>query len=341
MRDFLLINNFQIKNRSLIILALLYVVSSIELECDFSTTYWNGYGDLYMCRVTEGSGLEAKERISAVIGNHSMGKSNKDVEAFTAWSLDRFKSHFVPTGIGNIFPNLKAIQFVNAKVPEIEREDFENMKNLSSLHLAHNLIRIVPSDALKDLPELTQLYLYGNLIEKLESECFDSLHKLFFIDLSNNKLKSLPPRIFQNNMKLTEMRLFNNGLDSIPFRSFNHLNHIQSLNLRNNSCVDYEFNNTSYDKELIDKLYQCVVDGEIKTEIIDLTQKILTQTGQLKMKTDKIAQLNKHILEMKELNEKSSADKDEIILELKKKITGTHSFFKTLFRMFFGSWGFL
>lgn len=66
---------------------------------------------------------------------------------------------FLSVSVYERFPNLKFFAVVNTPVQKISKKNFENMYELSMLHLERNQIEIIRSDTFEDLINLKEIYI--------------------------------------------------------------------------------------------------------------------------------------------------------------------------------------
>lgn len=69
---------------------------------------------------------------------------------------------FLPENTNEIFPNLVGLTAMGCAVKAITKANFRNMKKLLELHLSHNRIQSISSDAFEDLVSLHFLFLSKN-----------------------------------------------------------------------------------------------------------------------------------------------------------------------------------
>lgn len=74
-----------------------------------------------------------------------------------------------------ILDTLKKLELQENKIRKIKEGDFEGLKNLDSLILAHNLLTEVPAHVFNHLPQLNSLELEGNSIVHIDKDAFDGL----------------------------------------------------------------------------------------------------------------------------------------------------------------------
>lgn len=121
----------------------------------------------------------------------------------TISAIDRFELKnnkevkYLPSHIGEKFPNLKEFDVRNCSLTVIRNKYFKKMRNLQYLILNHNNIATVESDAFKDLVSVKRLELDYNMIQTLDKNLFTSMVKLVDINLKDNKIKFLSPETFK------------------------------------------------------------------------------------------------------------------------------------------------
>ena len=79
----------------------------------------------------------------------------------------QFQQTFIlmPINFGSIFKNLVTLQVSNCQLESIERENFDNMKQLQYLSLAYNNLKSISTNVFDDLINLNTLVLSNNQIK--------------------------------------------------------------------------------------------------------------------------------------------------------------------------------
>jgi BTB/POZ domain/Leucine rich repeat len=168
----------------------------MELQCTFDNSEWS-LGDKrmvrYTCTIEKASITKVGTEISAVIGEHLLGRSNKDV---TAIMINHSIVHYFPQGLLKIFLNLDSLQIGKCELKEISRKDLIGFEKLEDLSLPKNELRLLPSDLFEEMVNLREISLYGNKLQFLSSELLDPI--------ADNKITNLD---FRKNTKINAFYL--------------------------------------------------------------------------------------------------------------------------------------
>jgi Leucine-rich repeat (LRR) protein len=99
--------------------------------------------------------------------------------------------------ISHIFPTLKTLKemrFLNLShsyIGVLQDESFDEMENLTYLHLRACGIQIIPFGVFSNNKNLKELDISANLLETVDLHMFSGLEKLNFLDISENKLRQI------------------------------------------------------------------------------------------------------------------------------------------------------
>ena len=149
----------------------------MELQCKFECTYAYRNFSLrtnYTCKIEDASIKEPGVIIKAFNGEHSFGRLNKSVEILRILNTD---VHFLPIGIGELFPNLTCLEVVNCGLTEISRNDLRKFSNLEKLILSGNKLVMLPDDLFADTPKLNQICFNHNSLQRLSSKLLQPIRK--------------------------------------------------------------------------------------------------------------------------------------------------------------------
>jgi hypothetical protein len=148
---------------------------SVIINCNYKITTWSNSLSVYSCwSSTENSG--SLRTIEALRGNHFKGWSNWDVQGFYDASNTL---QYIPTNLGNVFPNLKVID------------------------ITAPLVLLSASD-LKPFPNLAQLYIYRFMFTSSESDLFQYTKILQIVHMSYGRLRNVGVNILSGLSQLTE-----------------------------------------------------------------------------------------------------------------------------------------
>lgn len=161
--------------------------------------------------------------------NQTIASETYAVKSSVNDSVQQFYIHddrdvkFLPTGIGEKFPNLTEIRATSCGLVLVRRHYLKNMRNLKNVRLNDNKIAYIESRSFNDLVSLERLWFRDNLVEILDRDLFIHLAKLELVDFVNNKIKFLSAKTF-----------------NIPG------GHPQLVDLRDNVCIDQIYGTESY-----------------------------------------------------------------------------------------------
>lgn len=91
---------------------------------------------------------------------------DETVEGFAAWTNKKLE--FLPTNLGEKFPNLIVLSAQNSAIKKITKKSFKGLGRLRKLYLHDNQIEAVDDDAFEFVPAVEEI----NLREYLSSVCF-------------------------------------------------------------------------------------------------------------------------------------------------------------------------
>ncbi|XP_055921521.1 uncharacterized protein LOC129952740 [Eupeodes corollae] len=130
--------------------------------------------------------------------------------------------------------NLQKLYLRNCKIGEIEPETFKGLTNLVELDLSHNLLVVVPSNALGFIPSLRDLTLASNHIHKIEAYSFGNTQSLQKLDLSHCDIQTLAPQAFEGLESLTQLKLNGNRLGELRPKTIETLSKLHGIELHDN-----------------------------------------------------------------------------------------------------------
>lgn len=81
----------------------------------------------------------------------------------------------IPQRALSIFDTLKKLEVQENLIESISEGDFEGLRNLDSLILAHNKLKEIPANVFSHLKQLNSLELEGNSITYVHKEAFAGL----------------------------------------------------------------------------------------------------------------------------------------------------------------------
>lgn len=118
-------------------------------------------------------------------GVHFIGKSNEDVKVFN-YRNDRLQLQRIPGGLGNIFPNLIALLWLNGGLTTITADDLKPFGDLRMIYLENNKLVSLAGDLFKNTPKLVGVYLQNNLLQHVGYNLLHGLNDLEKADFLSN-----------------------------------------------------------------------------------------------------------------------------------------------------------
>lgn len=85
--------------------------------------------------------------------------SDRDVTVEYFNAEDNMKNEYLPTNIGETFPNLLGLNAHNCSIKEITRENFRGLNKLRTLILANNQIETIEDDTFDFIPAVRGIFL--------------------------------------------------------------------------------------------------------------------------------------------------------------------------------------
>ena len=109
--------------------------------------------------------------------------------------------------------------------------DFEGLTAVTSLVLASNDLRNLPTGVFSGLANLQTLRIQDNLLETIPAGTFDGLSGLTTLELANNRIENLDPEAFKGLAALQTLELENNQLKTLPSGLFDDLPNLTVIDL--------------------------------------------------------------------------------------------------------------
>lgn len=182
----------------------------------------------------------------------------------------------IPTIIFTQLQNLLTFSASDVQLMQINRDDFRDARNCTTLILSKNMIRELEDGIFSHLKKLRKLDLSHNLITFINEEtfkgCSDDLRQ---VDLSYNKIStldysSLVPLAHEKNYPL-ELKIDNNELKEIRESHNVHHLHFDILSLKNNhlqsfTCPDVKIETLHLDNNHLQSisLDNCTVEYMVR-----------------------------------------------------------------------------
>lgn len=185
------------------------------------------------CDYTHDGPITSNLKFSAEITSPNASHMPRDVKE----ALINFPpSDHVFAGIGAEFQNIEKLHIYGESIEFVERRNFADMTQLSSLSLIQLSTKFLPADLLRDLPNLERVDFEDCKLEKIPEKLFSNQSKLYYVKLDGNKLEVLDKDLFEFNLRLIAISLRNNNLKKI-FVDFTRLPALRLVDLVGNACL--------------------------------------------------------------------------------------------------------
>lgn len=163
---------------------LISVVQCLVIQCVYNANqYWNPGGQMYSCEGTFSNTGDLR-KIEEINGVHVADKTNLDVKGFHA--ADDKIANFIPTNLGEIFPNLVNVQFRNTQLLSLSSSDIRQFTNLVNFFAHNNKIKVLAGDVFQFTPKIQGIHLPRNLIANVGKNFLSNLNELTWADFSSN-----------------------------------------------------------------------------------------------------------------------------------------------------------
>ncbi|KAG5679116.1 hypothetical protein PVAND_008708 [Polypedilum vanderplanki] len=162
------------------------LVDSVTIQCNYDFVAISEiFGFLYTCKVQNIDIFNGdRVRIEKAVGQHIIGKTDDDIEAF--WIDNAPNLKFFPSNVNNVFRNLIFIKIYNSNLIKITSEDFKVFPKLKGLDLSRNQIKVIKEDTFKFNLKIEEIHLYENKISQIERKSFSNLLNLKELSLFGN-----------------------------------------------------------------------------------------------------------------------------------------------------------
>jgi len=159
---------------------------AITLTCTYSNSGYSGYaGTKYYC-VASGFYVTTRNQVvTGVTGSHTVsGYTNAQV---TAMYIASQACYYLPSGLGNFFPNLLSLEFNSAQLKEITKNDLRQFPKLQYFVIMSNQIEQLEKDLFMYNPEITTIRIQNNAqLKRIHPEITLPLKKLSSTTFSGN-----------------------------------------------------------------------------------------------------------------------------------------------------------
>lgn len=138
---------------------------------------------IYSCDLTvEHSGNLSS--VVSVVGNHLEGKTNSDVKRIFINNSSTFTS--IPSNIGNLLPNLIAVEFRAELITSVTAEDLKQFANVTCLSIYVSPIVSLDGDLFKYTPHIQALFIPSNKIVNVGADLLTNLVDLKVVNFLSN-----------------------------------------------------------------------------------------------------------------------------------------------------------
>lgn len=141
----------------------------MEIKCFFS-----GSGENYSCYIHSSPAfILSPVKVKTFVGKHGHGQTNQSVKVL---NIDvKPNMHFLPKGIGKMFPNLVRISIELIGLKEITADDFFGLDNLQHMYIYDNQLTKLPSNFFKHTKMLEYFGVSINCMDKIDLSMFDTI----------------------------------------------------------------------------------------------------------------------------------------------------------------------
>lgn len=120
----------------------------------------------------------------AVLGTHSGGRNNADVESI--WIESQNELTFVPSRLENFFPNLKVFYFYHTNLKSISSADLQPFSELLWLSVLQGSLISIDGDLFQFSEKIRGIDFNSNQIEHVGHNLATSLEELQYLGFLNN-----------------------------------------------------------------------------------------------------------------------------------------------------------
>lgn len=120
----------------------------------------------------------------AVVGNHLEGKTNADIGQIRLINFSQFTR--IPSNIGNLLPNLIAIDFRAELLTSVSADDLKQFPNITYLSIYGSQIVSLDADLFKYTPHIQALVIPSNKLVSVARDLLTSLVDLKWVNFLSN-----------------------------------------------------------------------------------------------------------------------------------------------------------
>lgn len=154
---------------------------AVTFNCSFRESFYLSVGKFYTCdAIVNGTVFRS---LKSVEGDHLPGKNNSHVASLIVYSQNL---PFIPQDIGNFFPNLKLISWIDSNLEAISERDLQPFPNLIFLRIHRNQIVSVESDLFLHVPKLRYIDFSSNQIISIGENLIANLNDLETLNFNSN-----------------------------------------------------------------------------------------------------------------------------------------------------------
>ncbi|KAG5669495.1 hypothetical protein PVAND_017382 [Polypedilum vanderplanki] len=283
-------------------------VKSFEINCDFQT--WGmDIGFVYACETTS-IPISSDQTVTNITGIHQNGKTDGDVDAFFIfgnWTLN-----FVPKGVRNFFPNIKALSIWYSNFDTLHGEEFYEFYKLEYFQIYASNLTTISSTLFLMMPNLQVINFGFTSLERVGHSLFASvdISQLQWVGFLGNKcINEVEQNGNQNSIKeiINKLRVQCPYDDEYPTTTSLTTTTTEEVNL---TCSDKKIEDLICDlKNEVEEIQQKLIS---KDERINKIETELTETQEdTKIKYEEIeANFQNELTKMREETQK-------MMLELK------------------------
>jgi hypothetical protein len=167
----------------IIVLALCATFASGRiLTCTFMDMELAIVGNVYLCRGSvDSSNPSVIERVE---GAHTGNRGNTNVEGLRITEQAVVE---LPRNLGQIFPNLKSVDFSNAQITTISASNLANLNNLVFFRLFNNAVRSLDGNLFSSNLKLQYIDFSRNALTVVGANLLGNLKSLNAVDFLQNK----------------------------------------------------------------------------------------------------------------------------------------------------------
>lgn len=166
------------------------LISCETIHCDFHSVLWVIAERQYSCPFATITSDENLTHAINVTGNHTSGRSNTDVKAFTIYT-DHEHLNRIPKGLGNFFPNLILFLWNYGSLTTLAADDLKPFPELQVFYAKNNKLVSIDGDLFMHSPNLILVDLQSNLLDHVGFGLLDGLNNLTSANFENNSCISV------------------------------------------------------------------------------------------------------------------------------------------------------